>query len=157
MNKSNIVINFSEEFGFSYELYFENGEPLNGLNNAFMFFKKNSRMLEQYLHHSYEALQKMSSNDAIERTIIGPSLLRSLNISSKNIIDGLNILNLNALLDICNSPQHNIPEYITKHINKKIGGANLCLNERSFFEDDLRSKYDQLLLAATNFLLQRYS
>ena len=157
LNFSKIRINFSEDYGFAYETYFEDGRFFSGLNNSFMFFKKNSKLLDLYLELSYRSLQNTSSTEVIERTIIGPSLLRSLDIPAKNIIDGLDILNFGSLLEICNHPQHDIPSQFYKKNLKEIGGANLCLNERSFFVNDHRQKYDQILYAAANLLIQKYS
>lgn len=154
LDKNHISLDLSQPYGFSYELAFDSeSNPIHGINNAFMFFSRSSPMLGEYLNKAYAALKMASKDVAIDRTIIGPSLLRSFSVPNTNIIYGFNILNFYALLRICKDPQGGIPDYILSNSAHPIGGANLCLNERSFFIGEQRPQYDHILYVAANTLL----
>ncbi|CAM3821500.1 peptide transporter [Polynucleobacter arcticus] len=152
INSKNIDLDLTSDYGFSYELYFEENKPAqHGLNNAFMFFNRRGSMLDRYLDGTYEAI---SSAESVDRTALAGDLLRDLNIPESNIIHGLNILNFAAILNIYKDPQKLIPEYIASQARGSIGGANLCLNERSLYIGEERVAYDRILDEVSKTLLK---
>lgn len=152
INPDNIELDLKLGYGFSYELYFEENKPVqHGLNNAFMFFNRGSSMLNRYLEGTYEAITSMES---VDRTALAGDLLRGWNIPESNIIHGLNILNFAAITNIYVDSQKLTPEYIVSQAKGPIGGANLCLNERSLFMGEERVAYDSVLDEVTKTLLK---
>ena len=152
INSKNINLDLSSDYGFSYELYFEENKPAqHGLNNAFMFFNRRSSMLDRYLEGTYEAI---SSMDSVDRTALAGDLLRGWNIPESNIIHGLNILNFAAILNIYKDSQKLILEYIASQAKSSVGGANLCLNERSLYMGEERASYDHILDEVSKDLLK---
>jgi hypothetical protein len=152
-DRSCIVLDKSQSFGFSYELYFDETGPHDGINNAFMFFRRGSSMLSIYLEKSYETLRAKQLDGVLGRTAIGPQLLRSLNVADDNIIKGLTILNIQMMVDIVNDPERRIPAVVTDRLKGPIGGVNLCLNQRSGYQGAERASYDQIVDAVCRALL----
>jgi len=153
-NPSNIHLDLKSNYGFSFEIHTEhNNLPQSGLNNAFMFFGRNCDLLNLYLSKAYETLESL---EAIDRTALGPSLLRKLNISDRHIINGLNILGFFGSTQIYKNAQKGKAEYIAAHATytkSPIGGVNLCLNERSKYTGADRDLYDLILDGVSKELL----
>jgi hypothetical protein len=151
INPSQIDLNLSFDEGFSYEVWFDETGAHDGINNAFMFFKQGSVVLEKYIQQTYSRLR---SPGGVDRTALGPDLLRSLQIPEAQLIKGLNIINFAASARINNSENKQIPDYIAHRSKYPIAAANMCLNERSLFPLAEREKYDTLLLSVCRSLLK---
>ena len=157
INSSRIPISPANSYGFAYELACTEGGLRHGINNAFMFFRKNSDMLTTYLEKCYEILREKNGPDGCERTAIGPDLLMALNVPESHVIKGLNILNALNLLGMYKTPSRQIPESMRALTKSPIGAVNLCLNERSCFEGNERLIYDHVLDTVTAALLAKPS
>ena len=108
-------------------------------------------MLDRYLERSYELLTAGKSEP--ERTIIGPDLLRSMGVDETHIIYGVNILNFAALRSIYSDPVKRLPSYVTTRIKNPMEVANLCLNERQFFQGTDRHTYDHIVNSVSRALV----
>jgi hypothetical protein len=157
IDPNRIVVSPIHPYGFSYELCFTSEGWRHGYNNAFMFFRRNSDMLNVYLERCYELLRKNNGIDIAKRTVIGPDLLRTLDVPESHIIQGLNILNYGDIIGIYKSPIKQVPSNIQAHSKSPIGAVNLCLNERSIFAGNDRVIYDQVLDVVSEALLKTAS
>lgn len=147
-----IDMRLSRSHGFSYELYFSGGAAHHGVNNALMFYRRGAPMLDRYLSLCVDALALAAGEPG--RTSLGPDLLRSLNIDAEHVIEGVNILNFDALCHVCGVTEGRIPAYVAGPSRRQFGAANLCLNERHAFHGEQRRDYDMVVEAAARALLK---
>jgi len=156
IDPTRIVISQNHSYGFAYELCFTNEGWRHGFNNAFMFFRKDCGMLNAYLERCYDLLRQ-TEVDVARRTVIGPDLLRTLDVPESHVIQGFNILNYGDLVGVYKSPTKQIPDNIKAHSKSPIGAVNLCLNERSVFAGNDRVIYDHVLDVVSEALLKAAS
>ena len=152
-DQRHMLLNLEKSYGFSYELCFSEKGFYHGLNNAFMFFRRGSDMLDHYLTLCYERV-KMDAYKTV-RTGIGPDLLRNMNIDDTHIIHGITIFNIAMMLTMFNDPDKRIPYFITNKLKSAVGAANLCLNERQVFSEEERHKYDFVVEEVSRALIDK--
>jgi len=143
-----IALDLSNDYGFSHELYFDQNALKHGINNALMFFRQNSQMLNIYKD---ACLTRLAQGGTQARTELGPDLLRNLKIKPNHIIHGCGILNANMMNAMLRRPSRGLPPFLTP----PIGAVNLCLNERRFFTGSQLESYDKMVESCTRVLLTR--
>lgn len=149
------------DHGFAREIFLQVNEdgsvtPIHGLNNALMYFTLGSPMLQHYLGAALAVIDAAQPGE-IERTALGPHLLRSIAQSqSVNLIDGVGLLTMSIMreIELGKSPMFQFLERLSGH---PLGAANLCHFLRNATTTAMRVKFDQTYLKATHRLLKQGS
>ena len=150
-----IGLDLTMPHGFAYEAYADESGVHDGVNNAFMFFHRDSPMLASYLSLCHDVLRQAGDHGTVERMALGPSLLRGMAIPQSHVIRGLDIFNIATLYEMYQDPGRMIPVHTDRGPQGAVGGANLCLNQRALYPVEQRSSYDEVVARVVEALLGR--
>lgn len=101
----------SEDHGFSYESF--------GLNNAFMYFNRGSKVLDHY----YELSKQVIINEEIIRTSIGSDLLRK--IAGLNVLKFCGLLHRPVTTELLQGYGKELDKLVSK-LPAPLAAANMC-------------------------------
>ncbi len=128
--------------------------PVEGINNSLMFFEQEDETLDFYLQSCIDALMA-SESGKLPRTVLGPSLLKSL---AKNrdlsLIEGVGLLTQAVMQQIAGGQNGMWTTLVGLHRGPLVA-ANLCNFLRSATPPNRRVQFDEMYKMAITRLLNQ--
>ena len=126
--------------------------PIEGINNALMFFESGDDTLEVYLQACLDALQSMEPGK-VPRTALGPHLLKSLDDKrGLNRIERVGLFTQAVMSEIVRGRSSMMNKIVELH-GMPLSAANLCHFLRNATPAHLRAEFDSLYLDGIRRLL----
>lgn len=156
-NPLRLEISSGHKYGFAHELFVRvegNGafRPVEGINNALMFFEREQPVLDDYLNLCFARLRQFPPGK-VPRTALGPELISELNRKhALSLVYGVGLFTLAVMRDIARGGG-SITRECARSSPKPLGAANLCHFLRNSTAAESRPRFDALYEQAVKRLL----